>query len=55
MAVFNYFDLPMKIVYLDNTPDTATHDFILPEGYADNAIWLLLLYRPGHYDIIYRA
>jgi Peptidase C65 Otubain len=53
MALFNYFEIPMKIVYLDNTLGMATHDLTLPEGHTSEGMWLLLLYRPGHYDLIY--
>lgn len=53
MAVFNLFDIPMKVVYLDNSDSDNTSDFILPEGQDQKNIWLQLLYRPGHYDLIY--
>ena len=55
MALFNYFNIPMRIVYLDNSPGAVTHDLTLPEGHLDDKMWLLLLYRPGHYDLIYDA
>lgn len=54
MAVFNYLEIPMKIVYLDNSNSDQTNDLLLPEG-AQLAPWLELLYRPGHYDLIYRV
>lgn len=53
MALFNYFQIPMKIVYLDNSSGVATHDLTLPEGESGENMWLLLLFRPGHYDLIY--
>lgn len=55
MALYNYIELPMLIVYLDNSPTEVTHDLTLPEGQALDAVWLRLLYRPGHYDLIYTA
>lgn len=55
MALYNYLEVPMRIVYLDNSPTEVTHDLTLPEGHPLEQIWLLLLYRPGHYDLIYDA
>lgn len=54
MALYNYMDIPTRIIYLDNTTSDKTTDLILPEGVEEASIWLLLLYRPGHYDLIYR-
>jgi hypothetical protein len=53
MAVHNYFELPLYIVYLDNTPGEMTYDLKFPDQEPKENIWLKLLYRPGHYDLIY--
>lgn len=53
MVVFNYFDLPMRIVYLDNSDSDTTNDMQLPDGQVVDNVWLLFLYRPGHYDLVY--
>lgn len=54
MALYNYMDIPIKIVYLDNSNSDQTNDLLLPETQGVAAPWLELLYRPGHYDLIYR-
>ncbi len=54
MALYNYMDIPIKIVYLDNSNSDQTNDLLLPETQGANAPWLELLYRPGHYDLVYR-
>lgn len=54
IAVHNYFETPMLIVYLDNSPSEKTHDFKQPEDMNQSDIWMKFLYRPGHYDLIYK-
>lgn len=66
VALTNALHVPLRVVYLDRSADSgletaigtnssllthvATHDF-LPEGCGAPTIHLL--YRPGHYDILY--
>ncbi len=51
IALTNALNVPVAIIYLDRTDqDKATpHNF--PEDSNPN---IHILYRPGHYDIIYR-
>lgn len=60
-ALSDALGVPVRVVYLDQSgeindkPVTVNnHDFI-PEG-MDTAVdpYVVLLYRPGHYDILYR-
>lgn len=68
VALTNALKVPVRVVYLDNsgmapvpgTPTTGTnsvhadiHDFV-PESCTADAIQIQLLYRPGHYDILYK-
>lgn len=50
IAVANALELCIRVAYVDrgNSDNITYHDF--PEGSAPQ---LHLLYRPGHYDIIY--
>jgi ubiquitin thioesterase protein OTUB1 len=51
IALTAAINVPVSIIYLDRTdqPETTTHNF--PE---DAQPELYILYRPGHYDIIYK-
>lgn len=51
IALTNAINTPVSIIYLDRTDQktTVTHNF--PE---DSEPKLYILYRPGHYDIIYQ-
>lgn len=51
IALTNALSVPVGIIYLDRTDqDEATpHNF--PENSNPN---IFILYRPGHYDIIYK-
>jgi ubiquitin thioesterase protein OTUB1 len=60
-ALSDALGVPVRVVYLDQNGDVNekpvtvnNHDFI-PEG-MDSAVdpYVVLLYRPGHYDILYR-
>lgn len=52
IAINNFFEVPQRVVYVDNSNSEQTHDLVLPDGYAGK-IHLNFLYRPGHYDLIY--
>lgn len=60
-ALSDALGVPVRVVYLDQSGDindkpvtVNNHDFI-PEG-MDTSVdpFVILLYRPGHYDILYR-
>lgn len=60
VALTDALAVPVRVVYLDShgnqqSADVNTHDFI-PEGLeGEEAVpRVVLLYRPGHYDILYR-
>lgn len=54
MALLNYLAVGIKIVYLDGTKSKEPYKLILPESFKENEIVGELLYRPGHYDILYK-
>ncbi len=50
VALARAIDVPIKIVYLDRSKGTPTiHVF----GNIDSNPFVAMLYRPGHYDLIY--
>ena len=54
MALLNYLEVAIKILYLDaniNSKEATT--MVLPECAKPEEIKATLLYRPGHYDILY--
>jgi len=62
ISLFNLFEIPLRIYYLDNNNSTTPTVFSLPdldkntteEVQKSQSIYLIqLLYRPGHYDIVY--
>ena len=54
MALLNYLDVAIKIIYLDsNINSKEAYTVVLPENAKPNEISATLLYRPGHYDILY--
>lgn len=54
MAIINYINIPVKIYYLDgNVNNMEATVFKIPEDATDDSIFVNLLYRPGHYDILY--
>ena len=50
MACVNYFDIGVKIEYL-NPNKTETMKF--PEDKPDKDVFIIVLFTPGHYDILY--
>ena len=54
MALLNYLDVAIKIIYLDsNVKSKEAYKVILPESAKPEEVKTTLLYRPGHYDILY--
>jgi ubiquitin thioesterase protein OTUB1 len=62
MGLFNAFDIPIRIFYVDNGPQEVPTVVSLPETNdstkegifeTQDKYLIQLLYRPGHYDIIY--
>ena len=61
-ACGTHLQVPIRVVYLDRTAmpgeggssAVATYDFT-PEGCAGAPPRVHLLYRPGHYDVLYPA
>lgn len=53
MALLTYLEVPIQIIYLDgNLTSIEPTVMTLPED-AKPPIHTVLLYRPGHYDILY--
>lgn len=42
---------PVRIVYLDQSPSEHATEHVLPDDSAPAVV--ALLYRPGHYDVLY--
>lgn len=56
MALLNYLEVGIKIIYLDsNVKSKEAYTVILPESTQPKDVKATLLYRPGHYDILYWA
>lgn len=54
MALLNYLEVGIKIIYLDsNVKSKEAYTVVLPESAKPNEVKATLLYRPGHYDILY--
>lgn len=54
MALLNYLEVGIKIIYLDsNVKSKEAYTVILPESTQPKDVKATLLYRPGHYDILY--
>lgn len=62
ISLFNLFEIPIRIFYLDNSPGDVPNVFSLPEieknvpeevVKSQSEYLIQLLYRPGHYDILY--
>jgi len=62
ISLFNVLEVPIRIFYVDNSTQTVPSVFSLPDlsdgskehVLATQADYLIqLLYRPGHYDILY--
>jgi ubiquitin thioesterase protein OTUB1 len=55
MALLNYLEIGIRIIYLDaNEKQKEAYEVILPESTKPEDIKATLLYRPGHYDILYK-
>jgi ubiquitin thioesterase protein OTUB1 len=55
MALVNYLEVPLRIVYLDANPKkTEAEEMIFPESADPKTLFCTLLYRPGHYDLLYK-
>eukprot|EP01061_Rhynchopus_euleeides_P042815 TRINITY_DN74691_c0_g1_i1.p1 TRINITY_DN74691_c0_g1~~TRINITY_DN74691_c0_g1_i1.p1 ORF type:complete len:269 (+),score=106.93 TRINITY_DN74691_c0_g1_i1:52-807(+) len=50
IALTNFFGVPVKIEYFDLTAGTACNSHRFPEEGTPKTF---LLYRPGHYDVLY--
>lgn len=54
MALLNYIHIPLKIVYLDSNLTTVEPtSMVFPMDVKEDPS-IVLLYRPGHYDILYK-
>ena len=62
IALFNLFEVPIRIFYLDNNTMELPTVFSLPDlekntteevKKSESTYLIQLLYRPGHYDILY--
>ncbi|CAK91877.1 unnamed protein product (macronuclear) [Paramecium tetraurelia] len=54
IALQNYLQIPIRIFYLDGNVSTFDATiFQIPEDADSKSIFINLLYRPGHYDILY--
>lgn len=54
MALLNYLEVGIKIVYLDsNANNKVASSVIMPENISKENVKAILLYRPGHYDVLY--
>ena len=51
MALTTALGTPVKIVYFDRSPGDICNSHSFPEGTTPQ---IFLLYRPGHYDLLYR-
>ncbi|NXP83438.1 OTUB1 thioesterase, partial [Tricholaema leucomelas] len=52
IALARALQVPVLVEYMDRGgPGGATHPHIFPEGSQPR---VCLLYRPGHYDILYK-
>jgi len=50
MALCEYFGVGVEIVYVDGRRETAKVHRLGPE---ENEVEIVLMYRPGHYDVLY--
>lgn len=54
MALLNYLEVGIKIIYLDsNANNKEATSVIMPENIPKESVKATLLYRPGHYDVLY--
>jgi ubiquitin thioesterase protein OTUB1 len=52
VALASYFQVPVRIHYLDQSPGNQCAEHCIPDG-AGAGPFVRLLYRPGHYDMLY--
>ena len=54
VALSTYFEVNLKVVYVDQSPGNTpkVHNFDFAKSHP--SISMTLLYRPGHYDILYQ-
>jgi len=52
-ALVNYLEVPLRILYLDGSPREEADELYLPEDCNKEQVFITLLYRPGHYDLLY--
>jgi ubiquitin thioesterase protein OTUB1 len=50
IAITKATNVPVRVVYMDRSGQDDTTEHIFPE---DSIPKLNILYRPGHYDILY--
>lgn len=53
MAVAEAFGLKIKILYLDRSDQDKCSEIEFPVEYSGPNFSIFLLYRPGHYDLLY--
>ena len=51
-ALATALNIRVRIVYLDASARSVPDVVVIPEGRPDEA-FVTLLYRPGHYDVLY--
>ena len=56
VALTNALRVPMRVVYVDGSANDGHLDIkdFVPDGCSGDGISVHLLYRPGHYDILYK-
>jgi ubiquitin thioesterase protein OTUB1 len=55
MALASAFGLRVTIEYLDRSEGDRTNQFTFPIDYDGPDAGIYILYRPGHYDVLYKA
>eukprot|EP01017_Pseudomicrothorax_dubius_P012333 TRINITY_DN1500_c0_g1_i2.p1 TRINITY_DN1500_c0_g1~~TRINITY_DN1500_c0_g1_i2.p1 ORF type:complete len:170 (-),score=51.34 TRINITY_DN1500_c0_g1_i2:118-627(-) len=54
-ALLNYVEIPVEILYLDSSAKATEASLVrIPESADPSKVFVKLLYRPGHYDILYK-
>lgn len=53
LAMCEAFKVRVQIVYLDRSPGTNCTEAVFPGEYSGPDFQIKMLYRPGHYDLIY--
>lgn len=53
IALSDALQVPIRVVYLDGNQTSVNHHDFFPEGTQSTEPFVVLLYRPGHYDILY--